>query len=51
MVDVGIDKVDLDAVKGDDDASRNDGDADIRNDPIGVILRRSAVDEEAARNK
>lgn len=45
---VGVDEVNLDALEWDDDAGRDDGDGDVWNDPMGVILRRPAVEEEAA---
>lgn len=48
---VSVDKVDLYALKWDDYAGRNDGDADVWDGPMGMILRRPAVEKEAARDK
>lgn len=48
---VGVDKVDLDALEGDYDTGRDDGDGDVWKDPMGVILRRPAVEKEAARDQ
>ena len=36
----------MDALKAHDDAGSEDGGADVGADPVGVVLRRPAVDEE-----
>lgn len=46
---VAIDEIRLDALKADDDAGAEDASADIRDDPVGMVLGGPAVEEEAYR--